>query len=349
MAGRRSVFSGPFPGRQVVGVAVAGSTFGTEAASNPMVTPAALPGGAPGLNASGTEKMASVRASFEPVADQQTYCAASGAATVQATSAAAAPRVANRRTLLRRTSSFSAPMSRTPDGRSRSVTTISTSAGPSTIRRRGSLHPTAACSGSLSADRATAARPGAGARPATTCPPGRHSSRHAGVGLLPGVEVVAPTVAPLRARHRQPRAWVPGRRHAASGIPRCWGAGGGGLGDLSARFSEGYHGPRRGRPSLTGASQPCAERHVRQPAAPRARHAPGPDARRSHRRGASSGAMPSPPCSWSASTAWPRCPTAAGGRGPHRSAAFLAGDEGPGHDRCRSGSTRCWRWPARSS
>ena len=35
----RSVFSGPFPGRQIVGVAVTGSTDGTLAASIPKVIP----------------------------------------------------------------------------------------------------------------------------------------------------------------------------------------------------------------------------------------------------------------------------------------------------------------------
>ena len=62
----RSVFSGPFPGRQIVGVAVAGSTDGTLAASIPKVIPLGRPGAAAWLNASGTEKRASVFASFDP-------------------------------------------------------------------------------------------------------------------------------------------------------------------------------------------------------------------------------------------------------------------------------------------
>jgi len=42
----RSVFSGPLPGRQIVGVAVVGSTVGTLAASIPKVIPPGRPGAA---------------------------------------------------------------------------------------------------------------------------------------------------------------------------------------------------------------------------------------------------------------------------------------------------------------
>ena len=78
MAKRKSIRSGPLPGRQIVGVRVAESAFGTVAPSSPrriVVRPTGT--GAPsGLIASGTDAMASVRASCESLGGKQSPWAA---------------------------------------------------------------------------------------------------------------------------------------------------------------------------------------------------------------------------------------------------------------------------------
>src|SRR5512145_674395 len=92
MAKRRSVFSGPLSGRQVVGVAVSGSTLGTELTSSPRWSrpDGARTGAAEPLKASGTAKLAMVRASLElgPGKHSAVVCAAAPRApTAQPTAA----------------------------------------------------------------------------------------------------------------------------------------------------------------------------------------------------------------------------------------------------------------------
>src|SRR5687767_416131 len=80
MAKSRSVFSGPLSGRQNVGVAVSGSTLGTVLTSRPKWSRpvGARTGAAEPLKASGTAKIAMVRASLElgPGKHSAVVCAA---------------------------------------------------------------------------------------------------------------------------------------------------------------------------------------------------------------------------------------------------------------------------------